>query len=149
MSLEQALQKDLITAMKAKDQPTIRSIRAIKSEILLAKTDGSGKEVNEDAEIKILQRLIKQRQESADIYNKENRQDLAVVEEEEINVLMKYLPQQLDIEDVKANVKEIIQQVGAESMKDMGKVMGMANKQMAGKVDGKTLADVVKSELMG
>ncbi len=147
MSLENKITQDLKTAMKAKDQVSLRGIRAIKAAILLAKTDGSGKELNEDLEIKMLQKLVKQRQDSLDIYEKQGREDLAVVEREEIDVIKRYLPEPLSAEELEAMIKEIIAQTGASSMKDMGKVMGMASKALAGKADGKTISGVVKQLL--
>ncbi|WP_235298489.1 GatB/YqeY domain-containing protein [Portibacter marinus] len=147
MSLETKLMTDLKAAMKSKDQPALRSIRAIKAAILLMKTDGSGKEVDEAAEIKLLQKLVKQRKDSLEIYEKQGRDDLAQTEREEIEVIEKYLPAQLSEEEIRIHVKEVIAQTGASGMKDMGKVMGAANKRLAGKADGKTIASVVKEEL--
>jgi len=147
MSLEQKIGKDLITAMKAKDKVALRGIRAIKSAIILAKTDGSGEALNEDKEIKMLQKLVKQRKDSLDIYQKQNRPELAKIEEEEIGIIEKYLPKQLDATELEGILKGIIEQTGASSMRDMGKVMGMASKQLAGKADGKTISTVVKQLL--
>ncbi len=147
MSLEQKINQDLKTAMKAKDQVSLRGIRAIKSAILLAKTDGSGQELNEEKEIKLLQKLIKQRKDSLAIYEKENREDLASKEREEIEVIQQYLPEQLSEEELEKLIRDIVEQTGASSMKDMGKVMGMASKQLAGKADGKTISSVVKKLL--
>lgn len=147
MSLEATLMSDLKKAMKAKDQPALRSIRAIKAAILLAKTDGTGKEVTEEMEIKILQKLVKQRQDSLDIYVKQNREDLAVTEREEIAVISKYLPEQMSQEDLTAFIKDLIAKNGAEGMKDMGKIMGMASGQLSGKADGKTISTIVKGLL--
>ena len=144
MTLEEKIQQDLKTAMKAKDQVSLRGIRAIKAAILLLKTDGSGGEMDNDKEIKLLQKLIKQRKDSLEIYEKQNREDLAATEKEEIAVISKYLPEQLSQEEIEAKIKAIIEQTGASSMKDMGKVMGMASGQMAGKADGKTIASIVK-----
>jgi uncharacterized protein YqeY len=144
MTLEEKINSDLITAMKAKDQVSLRGIRAIKSAILLVKTDGSGEEFNDEKEIKLLQKLVKQRKDSLEIYEKQNREDLAVKEREEIEVIEKYLPKQLDESELEGILQQIISQTGAESMKDMGKVMGMASKQLAGKADGKTISTVVK-----
>ncbi len=149
MSLEAKLMTDLKTAMKAKDQAAMRSIRAVKAAILLAKTDGSGKELDETAEIKLVQKLIKQRQESLDIYTKQGRDDLAVVEKEEIAVLQKYLPAQLSEDELIPIIKDIIAQTGASSMKDMGKVMGLTTQKLAGQADGKTVSGLVKKLLMG
>lgn len=147
MSLETKIMTDLKAAMKAKDQAALRSIRAIKSAILLLKTDGSGKEINEEAEIKLLQKLVKQRKDSLDIYEKQGREDLANTEREEITVIEKYLPTQMSVDEITVVITKIISDTGAESMKDMGRVMGMANKQMAGQADGKTIASVVKGLL--
>lgn len=147
MSLENRIMQDLKAAMKAKDKAAMRGIRAIKSAILLAKTDGSGQELNEEREIKMLQKLVKQRKDSLDIYEKQNRADLAQIEREEIAVIEKYLPQQLSEADLEVFVKKIIEETGASGMKDMGKVMGLANKQLAGKADGRTIAGVVKKML--
>ncbi len=147
MTLEEKINSDLQKAMKAKDQVSLRGIRAIKSAILLAKTDGSGTELDQEKEIKLLQKLIKQRKDSIEIYEKQNRQDLAVVEKEEINVIEKYLPEQLSEAELEKIISQIIQDTGASSMKDMGKVMGMASKQLAGKADGKAISTVVKKLL--
>ena len=147
MSLEQKVNSDLKTAMKAKDQAALRGIRAIKSAILLAKTDGSGQELNEEKEIKMLQKLVKQRKDSLEIYEKQNREDLAKIEAEEIAVIERYLPKQLDQAELEKIIKEIIAETGASSMKDMGKVMGIASKKLAGQADGKTISTVVRSIL--
>jgi len=147
MSLEQKIAADLKTAMKAKDQVALRSIRSIKAAILLAKTDGSGNDITEDAEIKILQKLVKQRKDSLEIYTKQGRADLAAKEKDEIDVIERYLPKQLSPEELTAIMKEIVEKVGATSMRDMGKVMGMASKQLAGKADGKAISAVVKNLL--
>jgi len=147
MNLADKVSQALKEAMKSKDEVAKRSIRSIKAAILLAQTDGSGQELNEDKEIKLLQKLVKQRQDSYDIYVKQNREDLAVVEKEEIEVIQKFLPEQISEDELKSIVQEIVNKVGASSMKDMGKVMGMASKQLAGKADGKMIANVVKSLL--
>jgi len=147
MSLEAKIATDLKEAMKAKDKAALRGIRAIKSALLLIKTDGSGDEVTEDREIKLLQKLIKQRKDSLEIYEKQNREDLAATEREEISIIERYLPAQLSAEELEGIIKQIIAQTGASSMKDMGKVMGMASKQLAGKADGKAISGVVKSLL--
>ncbi len=147
MSLESKLMADLKAAMKAKDQASLRGIRAVKAELLKFKTSGTGDELNEEAEIKILQRLVKQRQDSLSIFEEQGREDLAVVEREEIAVITKYLPAQLSPEELKSKVQEIITQTGASSMKDMGKVMGMASKAFAGKADGKSISSMVKQLL--
>jgi len=147
MSLEQNIMPDLKAAMKNKDQAALRGIRAIKAAILLSKTDGSGKELDEAGEIKLLQKLVKQRQDSLDIYQKQNRADLAKVEEEEIAVIRAYLPKQMSEDDLRPILEEIIAATGASGMKDMGKVMGMASQKLAGKADGKTIASLVKQLL--
>lgn len=148
MSLEAQLMPELKAAMKSKDQASLRGIRAIKAAILLSKTDGSGTDLTEAGEIKILQRLVKQRQESLDIFIKQGREDLAKIEKEEIEVIQRFLPAQMSKEEIEKVVSDIIAKVGAEGMKDMGKVMGMASAQVAGKADGKTLAAIVKTTLM-
>ena len=140
MSLEQKIMQDLKTAMKAKDQASLRGIRAIKSAIQLAKTDGSGTEIDAGAEIKMLQKLVKQRQDSLNIFEEQGREDLAQVEREEIEVIQRYLPEQMSDEVLEQKLREIIARVGAESMRDMGKVMGIASKEFAGKADGKTIS---------
>lgn len=148
MTLEEKIMNDLKEAMKLKDQAAMRSIRAIKAAILLFKTDGSGDALTEDKEIKLLQKLVKQRQDSLDIYIKQGREDLASVEREEIAIIQKYLPEQLSESKLKEIIGEIIAESGATSVKDMGKVMGIASQKLAGKADGKMIAAVVK-ELLG
>ena len=147
MSLEQKIMTDLKAAMKAKDQAALRTIRAIKSAILLKKTDGSGSELDEAGEIKLIQKLAKQRQDSLDIYIEQGREDLAATEREELEVLKNYLPEQLDKAALTAIIQKIIADTGASSMKDMGRVMGMASKELAGKADGKAISQVVKGLL--
>ncbi|MBK8636612.1 MAG: GatB/YqeY domain-containing protein [Saprospiraceae bacterium] len=147
MSLETKLMEDLKVAMKSKDQAALRGIRAIKSAILLFKTDGSGNVLDEAAEIKLVQKLVKQRQDSLAIYVEQNREDLAKVEQEEIGILMNYLPEQLSEEKLEGIIAEIIKESGASSVKDMGKVMGLANQQLSGKADGKTISAIVKKLL--
>ena len=147
MSLESTINEDLKQAMKAKDQVALRGIRAIKSAILLYNTSGASEELTQEKEIAILQKLIKQRQDSLDIYEKQGREDLAVVEREEIAVIMRYLPQQLSEAELNEAIRSIIQRTGASSMKDMGRVMGEASKELAGKADGKAISAVVKALL--
>lgn len=147
MSLESKLTQDLKAAMKAKDQPALRSIRAVKAAIMLIKTDGTGKELDDAGEIKLLQKLVKQRKDSLDIFEQQGREDLAQKEREEIAVIEKYLPQQMGADELKDFIQGVIDKVGATSMKDMGKVMGMANKELAGRADGKTISQMVKSLL--
>lgn len=148
MSLESKLTTDLKEAMKAKDKVALRTIRAIKAAIMIIKTDGSGTVLDEAGEIKLLQKLAKQRKESLDIYEKQGREDLAIPEREEIEVIERYLPQQMEASELKTFIASVIEKTGASSMKDMGKVMGMANKELAGRADGKAISAVVK-ELLG
>lgn len=148
MSLEQKIMTELKTAMLAKDEAALRSLRAIKAAILLAKTsEGGSGELNEDDEIKLLQKLVKQRKDSLEIFEKQNREDLAVKEREEIAVIEKFLPRQLSADEIKTAVAKIIADTGASSPADMGKVMGAATKQLAGKADGKTISSLVKELL--
>jgi uncharacterized protein YqeY len=136
--------EDLKIAMKAQDKASMRGLRAVKSALLLLKTDGSGKEITPEREIQLLQKLVKQRRESIAIFEKENRTDLAEVEKEEVAVIEKYLPEALSAEDLEKLVKEIISSSGASSMKDMGKVIGLASKELAGKADGSAISEMVK-----
>lgn len=147
MTLEEKITVDLKEAMKAKNQPALRAIRAIKAAILLVKTDGSGKDLDHDGEIKMIQKMVKQRQESLDIFNKQGREDLAEIEKEEIEVIQKYLPEQMSEEKLKEVVQQIIKSEGAAGMKDMGKIMGLATAKVAGQADGKALATIVKALL--
>lgn len=141
---------DLKTAMLAKDEKALRSLRAIKSAIILAKTaEGFSGELKEDDEIRLLQKLVKQRKDSLEIYEQQNREDLAVKEREEIDVIERFLPKQLDQAELKEVISKIIADMGAAAPSDMGKVMGAANKQLAGRADGKTIASIVKSLLAG
>ena len=150
MSLEQKIMGELKTAMLAKDEKALRSLRAIKAAILLAKTsEGAGGELKEDDEIKLLQKLVKQRKDSLDIYQQQNRTDLAKKEQEEIEIIEKFLPKQLSADELKSEVAAIISEVGASSPADMGKVMGTATKKLAGKADGKTISALVKELLSG
>ena len=145
MSLEQKIMGDLKTAMLAKDEKALRSLRAIKAAILLAKTsEGAGGELKEDDEIKLLQKLVKQRKDSLEIFQQQNRTDLAKKEQEEIEIIEKFLPKQLSADELKSEVAAIIIEVGASSPADMGKVMGAATKKLAGKADGKTISALVK-----
>lgn len=148
MSLEQTINQDIKAAMIAKDSVRLRGLRAIKSAILLAKTEKAGiDELDQDSEIKVLQKLVKQRKESGDIYKAQNREDLFQIEFEEQQVIEAYLPKQLSREEIESIVKSIIAETGASGMKDMGKVMGLANQKLAGQADGKTVSEVVKSSL--
>lgn len=148
MSLETRVAQDLKTAMKAKDEAAKRGIRAIKQAILLAKTDGSGATISEADEIKMLQKLVKQRKESLDIYNKQGREDLAATEIEEISIIERYLPKQMETAELTEYLKSVIEETGASSMKDMGKVMGMASKVLGGRADGRAISTIVK-QLLG
>jgi len=147
MSLEQKVMQDLKTAMKAKDQKALRSIRAIKAALLLEKTSGGNEEMTEEREIKLLQKLVKQRKDSLDVYEKQGRDDLAQVEREEIEIIERYLPEQMSEEELKQEVQKVIEETGAESMKDMGKVMGVATKRFAGRAEGKAISAAVKEML--
>lgn len=147
MSLEEQVQKDMIQAMKTRDADKLRALRAIKSEILLAKTDGSGEAIDEAREIRIIQKMVKSRQESLDIYSREGRSDLAAKEQSEIEHIQAYLPEQMSLEEITARIDAIITKVNATSMKDMGKVMGIAQAELGGKADGKTIASLVKERL--
>lgn len=147
MSLLEKIDQDIKQAMLLKDSVGLRGLRAIKSAILLAKTEKGNTELNEDIEIKILQRLVKQRKESAEIYSQQNRLDLLAIENEELDVIEKYLPAQLSREDIESKIKEILAQNELSGMKDMGKAMGLANAALAGKADGKTISEIVKTIL--
>ncbi|MDQ3277672.1 MAG: GatB/YqeY domain-containing protein [Bacteroidota bacterium] len=148
MSLEQQVMAEMKDAMKAKDEATLRGLRAIKAEIIKAKTEpGAGGEVSADKELSVLQKMVKQRKDSLEIYQQQGRADLAQKEEEEIRVIEKFLPKQLSSEELREAVQEIITQTGASSPADMGKVMGVATKQLAGKTDGKSISAAVKELL--
>jgi uncharacterized protein len=148
MSLEQKIMADMKEAMKAKDEAALRGLRAIKAEIIKAKTEpGAGGEINEEKELSVLQKMMKQRKDSLEIYQQQNRADLAQKEQEEIAIIEKFLPKQLSAEELKAELQKIIAETGASSPADMGKVMGVATKQLAGKADGKTISATVKELL--
>jgi uncharacterized protein YqeY len=147
MSLEEKINTDLKAAMLAKDEAALRALRAVKSAILLAKTSGGGS-ISADDEIKMLQKLVKQRKESLEIYQTQNRADLAKSEQEEIVVIEKFLPKQMSEDEIKEELKKIIAQTGASSAADMGKVMGFASKHFAGKADNKIVSQLVK-QLLG
>lgn len=142
------IDQEIKQAMLAKDQVKLRGLRAIKAAILLAKTEkGQVEEINEEAEIKILQKLVKQRKESADIYKTQGREDLYKVEQEEIDVIAQFLPMQMERSEIEAVVSKIIAETAASSIKEMGKVMGLANKELAGKAEGKLIGEIVKNLL--
>lgn len=148
MSLEAAINQDIKAAMLAKDKRTLEALRAVKSALLLAKTEkGSDGSVAGDMENKILKRLVKQRKDSAELYASQNRSDLEEEERFQLGVIEKYLPEQLSEEEVGGIIKRIIEESGASSMKDMGRVMGMVTKQLSGKADNKLVASLVKSAL--
>lgn len=147
MSLSDQISEQMKTAMKAKDATSLRGLRAIKSALILLATQEGGKVVTEEDEMATLVKMAKQRKDSLGIYQEQNRPDLAVIEEEELAIIEKFLPSQLNEEDVKAEIKAIIAETGATGMKDMGKVMGMANGKMKGRADGKMIADMVKALL--
>ncbi len=147
MTLEERVMAELKEAMKAKDTVALDSIRAIKSAILLAKTDGSGLEINETREIAILQKLVKSRRESLDIFESQKRPDLAERERGQIAVIEKFLPQQLSPAEVEVILSAVIAEVGASSLKDMGKVMTAASQKLAGKADGRMISEIVKKLL--
>lgn len=142
------IDQEIKQAMLAKSQARLRGLRAIKAALLVAKTEkGSSEDITEEAELKILQRLVKQRKESSDIYKQQGREDLSLIEEEEIEVIMGFMPKQLDRAELELIVAELIKKSGATSPKEMGKVMGLANKELAGKADGKLIAELIKAQL--
>jgi uncharacterized protein YqeY len=148
MNLEQRIMPELKAAMLAKDEKKIRSLRAIKAAIIVAKTaEGAGGELKDEDEIKLLQKLVKQRKDSLEIFTQQNRHDLAGKEKDEIEVIEKFLPAQLSAEELKEEVKKIIAETGASSTAEMGKVIGVANKKLAGRADGKTISTTVKELL--
>jgi len=147
MALEEQINQDIKAAMKAKEAAKLRGLRAVKNAILVAKTDGSGEAMDENKEIQILQKLVKQRKESLGIYEKQNREDLAAKEREEIETIQAYLPQPLSDDELKAKLTAIVNDMNAEGMKDMGKVMGRAQKELAGKADPGKMAQFVKALL--
>ena len=148
MSLEQKVMEGMKEPMKAKDEARLRGLRAIKAEIIKAKTEpGAGGEVSADAELKLLQKMVKQRKDALEIYQQQNRQDLVQKEQEEIDVIEKFLPAQLTEEELKSELRQIIAETGASSAADMGKVMGVATKKLAGRADGKAISAAVKELL--
>lgn len=150
MNLEQKITADIKTAMLAKDEVSLRSLRAIKAAIILAKTaEGAKGELKEEDEVKLLQKLVKQRKDSLEIFTQQNRSDLAQKESDEIAVIEKFLPAQMGEEELRGVIQEIISATGASSPADMGKVMGVATKQLAGKAEGKVISAMVKALLAG
>jgi uncharacterized protein YqeY len=144
MSLFEKIDSALKEAMRSKDAVRLRGIREIKAQLLLAKTDGSGLEMTEEREVKILQKMLKQRQESAEIYAQQNRPELKAKEDEEILVIKEFLPTMLEGEALEAVIREVIAAVGATTAKDMGKVMAEANKRLSGKAEGRVISETVK-----
>lgn len=148
MALEQQIMAEMKDAMKSKNEAVLRSLRAIKAEIIKAKTEpGAGGEIDEATEQKFLQKMMKQRRDSLEIFEKQGREDLALKEREEMAVIEKFLPKQLTESEIKEAVQKIIADTGAATPSDMGKVMGVASKQLAGKADGKTISNIVKELL--
>lgn len=147
MTLEEKINADLKSAMLAKDEPTVRGLRAIKQAVLLAKTSGGGS-VTPEEEVKMLQKLVKQRKESVEVYVQQGRQDLADPELQEIAVIEKYLPKMMSEDEIAVVVKEVIVQTGATTAQEMGKVMGVVTKKLAGKADNKLVSQLVK-QLLG
>ncbi len=147
MNLEQKVMEQLKVAMKLKDKTALEALRAIKSAILLEKTKGGNRELTTTDEMKLLQKMVKQRRESAEIFQRQNRDDMAKSELAQVSVIERFLPKQMEHSEIVAVVEGIIEQTGATSMKDMGKVMTIANKEMTGKADGKLIAQIVKEKL--
>ena len=148
MTLEQKIMAEMKDAMKSKNEPALRGLRAIKAEIIKAKTEpGAGGEISGEKEIAMLQKMMKQRKDSLDIYKQQGREDLAKKEEEEIEIVSKFLPRQMSQEELMQELKQVIAETGASSPADMGKVMGVASKKFAGRADGKTISAVVKELL--
>ena len=147
MSLELIINEAIKTAMREKDKVALDSLRAVKSQILLLKTEAKGADVSVEQEIAILQRMIKQRKDSYEQFVSQNRTDLAEVEAAQMKVIEQFLPAQLTAEELEAEIKKIIAETGAESIKDLGKVMGTASKALAGKSDGKSISEMVKKLL--
>ena len=147
MSLMEKINTDLIVAMKSKNESALRAVRAVKSALLLLKTESSGKEISLDDENKLLQRLVKQRKESIEVFTAQNRNDLATSEMEELKIIESYLPKQMTAEEIESELKKIINESGAKSIADIGKVMPLAIKSFAGKADGKTISEVLKKLL--
>lgn len=146
--LSETIDQEIKSAMLAKDQPRLRGLRAIKAAFLLAKTEkGQLEGLTEDSEIKLMQKLIKQRRESADIYQQQGRMDLFTVEQEEIEVISQFLPQQLSREEVEKEIIDLIESAGVTTIKEMGRIIGLASKTLAGKADGKLIAEIVKEKL--
>ncbi len=148
MGLQQQVMEEMKAAMKAKDTVTLESLRAIKSALLLAQTEkGAGGELSEADEVKLVQKLVKQRKDSAAIYKEQGREDLVAPELAQVEVIARFLPEQLSEEEIEKVVVQTIDAIGASGMKDMGKVMGMVSKELAGQADGKTISTIVRAKL--
>lgn len=148
MSLKDQINADIKAAMLAKEKEKLTALRSIKSMILLAETEkGATEDISEDAEMKLLMKAAKQRKDSADLFREQGRDDLADKEQSELDIISQYLPKQLNEDELKAELQKVIDQVGATGPQDMGKVMGMATKALAGKADGKTISAMVKTLL--
>ena len=149
MSLEQKVMAEMKEAMKSKNESLLRGLRAIKAEIIKAKTEpGAAGEIDEATEIRFLQKMMKQRRDSHEIFEKQGRQDLAAKEKEEMDIIERFLPKQMSEEEIRTAVSEIIAETGASTAADLGKVMGVASKKLAGKADGKVISQIVK-QLLG
>ncbi|MGI9526273.1 MAG: GatB/YqeY domain-containing protein [Weeksellaceae bacterium] len=147
MALEQDIMTEMKAAMRAKDKTALEALRAVKSAILMAKTDGSGDELSEADEIALLQKQIKMRKDAAQQFKEQDRDEMAENELKQAEVIQRFLPQQLSADELKTEIVALIQETGANDIKDMGKVIGLANKRLAGKADGKSIADEVKKQL--
>lgn len=147
MNLTEQINNDIKAAMLAKDKDKLAALRAVKSELLLEATKGGGTEISEETGLKLIQKLVKQRKDALEIYLQQNRQDLADVEQFQIDVLTTYLPKQMDEAEVRSIIQEVIAQTGASSAADMGKVMGASMAKLNGKADGKLISSIVKEEL--
>ena len=150
MSLKERVEADLKEAMRSQNKDEIRALRGIKSQLLLAVTEkGATSELNEEAEISLLSKAVKQRQDSATLYQEQGRDDLAAIELAEISIISRYLPEQMSEEDLQQHLQQLVQELGASGPQDMGKVMGVANKQLKGRAQGGTIAKIVKTILTG
>lgn len=147
MNLETTINEDIKNAMRAKDKLALDALRAVKSQLLLLKTEAKDAEITEEQEIQVLQRMVKQRKDSYEQFKAQNREDLANVEKDQMKIIEKYLPKQLTEEELEKEIQDIIQETGAESPKDLGKVMAVASKKLAGKSDGKSISAMAKKLL--
>jgi uncharacterized protein len=144
MSLIDKINVDLISAMKSKNEGALRAIRAVKSALLILKTESAGKDISEEEENKLLQRLVKQRKESIEVFTAQNRNDLADTELEELKIIESYLPKQMSVDEIETELKKLVNESGAASISDIGKVMPLAIKKFTGKADGKTISEILK-----